>query len=743
MADVVEVIHKITYDIDDRALQNVNGIVQQQMRELARLTDTLRNYQRQLNSTRSITAIDDLGRKIDTVTKQINVNVVRSKTLVEQFGSGLLKGLGIDTDIESNVAKFFKPLGEHLFKIKDQGKEASGSIASIGEKLLSFSNVAPPAIGIAIALARELYNLATAASEAEIAHNSFIASLKNTADNTNLNIRNQVGTVDRFQKLINFAKDDASRKNFINELKKLYPAELSNKKDTDFTGAGAKALFSDLRTRVANTQRLQGFNDAYLQLNEELNKAKEAMAKTSSALQKALERQSQLSNRKENDADKKQINAIVNYLKEKVKRQQEFINNIKAIQNNASSYAANLPTLSNAPPQTSYDNTPATYIQQTRTQITKSQPAEEKLPSEMKSLATGKVELKVTYEPIEVTAKEVPGVKFPRVSLRTQGEQRIAYLKTVRDQSKNNLSLAQDELKNAKKNDAPEAEIKQLKTKVKEARRILQEDRSALRKEQGENLKQYIDGYKQITQAAVDAYQTITDAQIRALDKEIEIRQKRVDAATKLAERGNTEVLRIEEERLNKAQKKREEIARKQMIVNAALAVSNAIVGVAETATTGPAAIVLIPAVIAAIIAGYAAVSAVTKESAEQAFADGVVGYKGKGGPRDDMNRVWISSGESVITAEGTAKNRALLESINKGAQFSMLAPQLNPMYQLQSPAGGGYASRGEMHTLEKKMDTLIDAVSANGTTVHANVDERGLSLMTVKQVKRDQNRFR
>ena len=117
--------------------------------------------------------------------------------------------------------------------------------------------------------------------------------------------------------------------------------------------------------------------------------------------------------------------------------------------------------------------------------------------------------------------------------------------------------------------------------------------------------------------------------------------------------RDSVEALKIEEDRLQKAQEMRAQFARRQQAVNAAITVSNAIAAVARAALEGGGfgSVATIAALLAALAAGYAAV---TSMSNDNAYADGVVDFKGKGGPRDDANWVRISSGESVITAEGT-----------------------------------------------------------------------------------------
>lgn len=48
-------------------------------------------------------------------------------------------------------------------------------------------------------------------------------------------------------------------------------------------------------------------------------------------------------------------------------------------------------------------------------------------------------------------------------------------------------------------------------------------------------------------------------------------------------------------------------------------------------------------------------------------FAQGVIDLKGQGGPKSDTIQARLSPGESVITAEGTRRNRGILEDINRG----------------------------------------------------------------------------
>lgn len=185
-------------------------------------------------------------------------------------------------------------------------------------------------------------------------------------------------------------------------------------------------------------------------------------------------------------------------------------------------------------------------------------------------------------------------------------------------------------------------------------------------------IQQEKDAFKTITDAAIQSYGIILQAQINAADAEIAIRQQRVNAAIELAKDGNEEVLKIEQERLEESIKQREKYAQRQAAISAALTISQSVLAIATAAgESGAGAIVIVPAVIAAIAAGFAAVTALSKESTP-GFKDGVVDLQGEGTGKSDSIAARLSKGESVITAEATQKNKAVLMAMNNGAVFTM-----------------------------------------------------------------------
>lgn len=243
-----------------------------------------------------------------------------------------------------------------------------------------------------------------------------------------------------------------------------------------------------------------------------------------------------------------------------------------------------------------------------------------------------------------------------------------------------------------------------------------------------------IDAYKSLTHAVADGAKQIIDIQNEQLDREISIREKRIDVALKLAERGNTEALRIEEQRLNEALKQREINAKKQQEINAALALSDSIVAVAKAASeSGAGAIVIVPAVIAAIIAGYAAITAATKNSTElSSFAEGVENFNGKGTGTSDSNVVRISRGESVLTAKATQMYSGIPTMMNKGVfpKFADVA--------MRSDA----ASKIDLDKTNKKLDGVIEAIGGLQFKAENKLDGYGVTQTIQTNMKLDRRRF-
>lgn len=270
-----------------------------------------------------------------------------------------------------------------------------------------------------------------------------------------------------------------------------------------------------------------------------------------------------------------------------------------------------------------------------------------------------------------------------------------------------------------------------------------QDDKKRIKEEN----KKFFEYYQKGAEAAAKGLQELYERRVKYIDADIAKQKEAVKSARELAAQGNTDVLKAEEEKLAALNREREKFVRRQQVLNAGLALSNAVVAVAKAAAeSGPLFPAVIPALIASLIAGYGFVSAATKKASSEGFADGVVGYNGRGGPRDDANWVRISSGESVITAAGTQKNKLLLQAINDGANFRFINPMLPDMLPvLQQPASTGqnnYASAKDLKSLEKKLDEVVYAIEGNKLRQNIFFNEQGVGIMTEKAINKNRKRW-
>lgn len=229
-----------------------------------------------------------------------------------------------------------------------------------------------------------------------------------------------------------------------------------------------------------------------------------------------------------------------------------------------------------------------------------------------------------------------------------------------------------------------------------------------------------IDLYTELAQTAQQAYSIIARAQQAQYEAEISIRERRVRDAQELAERGNTEVLKYEQQRLDESIRQKEAAARKEVAINAALQLSYAIAGVAKAALDGGGlfAPATIAAFIAALAAGFATVSSLAPP--DTGFYEG--GYTGDGGKYQPAGVV--HRGEFVMDAENTKKFRPQLEAMHAG-KFEL------PLLASPAMVNNHYASKQELTGVEAKLDKLIEATEATHTKVNARVDKDGLAIIT------------
>jgi len=201
----------------------------------------------------------------------------------------------------------------------------------------------------------------------------------------------------------------------------------------------------------------------------------------------------------------------------------------------------------------------------------------------------------------------------------------------------------------------------------------IEQEQSDKRKQ---NVLDYIDLLSQASETIFSVFNTINDAQIAAIDKQIDAQSKRIDKAKDLAEKGNADLLQIEQNRLDQLEAKKRKAAERQILINRAQQISAQLLAVAQIAAseagTGPAAPFLIPLAIASVIASMAAgfVEAQALEKGTQFvdkeahFGYGVdkVPAMSSSGKMYKLNR-----GEAVITKGRNAEYRDVINGVHNG----------------------------------------------------------------------------
>lgn len=670
MADVTEVIHRISYEVNKDAFDNATKAIQLQIVELDRLKVQLNHYRRTLDSELRISSmgIDNISRSMSMMATNIEKKIGKTSGLLRQLGNGVLKGLDISDDVESLVTNIVKPLKEELNNL---GKTGELSFKNITSSFTSFTGILDIGINLISYVGNKLMQTNEGVADWREELESTKDLVKEMADEASASIGNVTAL---FEVLSSLNTTYTQKKNAIAELRTEYGTYLQHLSDEELLAGKIGNAYNAIITSIYRRAQAQAYYNKYVRLLGE----------------------------------EEDIRGQIDVLKQRLPKQEHYVEKDGKRYENF----------------TYYDGAKGQEISETFEEIRKLEKEFGQKASERYSyFEKFKQLIAVFYEPGDGIRQSI-SENETRVIKRNQQE-----------------SLHPIETFGSKKNEQPVfSQVDVPEVKIPDSKEEDDKRRDKIRNQ--------VRDYAELAQAAADAYNKILQVQIDTLDKEISLREKRVAEAKKLAERGNTEALRLEEERLHKAQQQRENFARRQQAVNAAITVSNAIAAVARAALEGGGfgSVATIAALIAALAAGYAAVTSLSSDSGDS-FAGGVIDYKGKGGPKDDKNWVRISSGESIITAEGTKKHRALLEAINNGSQLQLTDTALPFMMPAFRSPGvgiqGQYASANDMQRLETKLDEVVDAIEGNKLKQDIFFNEQGVGIMTECAIQRNRRRWK
>ena len=262
-----------------------------------------------------------------------------------------------------------------------------------------------------------------------------------------------------------------------------------------------------------------------------------------------------------------------------------------------------------------------------------------------------------------------------------------------------------------------------------------------------EMLKQI--GYFQgLEKAIIDALQKMIAMKIAETDNHIAQQEKRIAATKEIADRGNAQVLELEQKRLDELNKKRENYVRQQQGLAAIELVANTAIAVSKAAAQGGvAAGVTIAAALIALVAGLASARSIASQAA---FYEG--GYTGDGNPREESGAVGkrpyiYHKAEFVMDHKKTRQFRDIFEDIHGGKvdlkewkQKVHLFDSLGGMQMFMNKAPYQASPQVnniiQLKSLEGKFDDLNNTFKS--LRLGLNVDENGFTTFMQKHISRD-----
>ncbi|MBN8670359.1 MAG: hypothetical protein J0L80_06715 [Chitinophagales bacterium] len=752
MSDIIEVTHRINYDVNDASLQNAAKAIRSQIDELARLNAQLNDYTKQFNALMQTQSdgMDRLGKKVDVLNGQLIASASKTQSVLSSVFKGFKDGMGLKDTLQGSVAKYVEDVKSKFSSLTKASAETSKSISGM------WSATSTATAGAAGKTASSLLNLGK----------SLVSTTGLLGLGVNLLLtfgEEMLSAGDKTEKL-NVALEESAK--FSRELGQAAGSEIAKL-------ISLKSKVEDIT--LSYDKRLQAAKDLqqlYPEYFGNLSKEEIMAGKVADAYDRVSQSIIAVAKNKVYQAQLESLVSRYTELEDSVRKEEDRTNTKlhKTIDSKTG-----LPVYNIYEPG-SKNSLGTNYVQPTDQPRQASRNVPLQPVDNSPKLDTNKVsgdlitmtgllyQIKSVLANISDNDKNLPKPKLASVgSANTSSDKRGAEVRpkltipiptnpdeeNIPDEfnttKKSNLDVETEESRKLKADTAAAKEKDRLEAEEKKR----QEEALVARKV---HTQQMIDDYKNFASEAIKAINAVYEAQLKMLDKEIEMRKERVSKAEELAERGNTEILRMEKEQLEKAQAEREKKAKQQLQLNAliqasnqAVALSEAIGAIVSAAAKGdPYTIALrVAAAVAALVAGIASLTGAFSNA--HAYADGVVDFKGKGGPRDDANWVRISSGESVITAEGTRNNRQLLEAINSGAKLQFMNPALAftmPAFASPDSSVQRFASRYDLKTVETKLDGVINAIEDNRMKQNIYFNEHGVGIMTERAVRKTKQRW-
>jgi tape measure domain-containing protein len=258
-------------------------------------------------------------------------------------------------------------------------------------------------------------------------------------------------------------------------------------------------------------------------------------------------------------------------------------------------------------------------------------------------------------------------------NLQEELDLNIANIKKKAEQEANNPPLVVVEQQAFRKSVFLKADLEILKARKdfnEKIKKLDEEGTDVTITESEKRTDQVFADIQKITNAIFDLTRAIIDSQLIQTEAQISAQEERIEAAKSIAEKGNADILELEQKRLDDLERQRAKYVRQVQNLAVIEVAANSAIAIAQAAVAGKgyASAVTIAATLIAMAAGFAQARA-QAQSAVAGFEKG--GYTGDGGRKQEAGVV--HKGEFVINAEKTKKYRPLLEAIHLGRNPNLL----------------------------------------------------------------------
>lgn len=295
-----------------------------------------------------------------------------------------------------------------------------------------------------------------------------------------------------------------------------------------------------------------------------------------------------------------------------------------------------------------------------------------RIQEQSKLLSEGKVSYQEYQKALTQIARDEAHERFIIEERFLKAEIKIRSLKLANDKT-----LTDDQIIKLKD------EIRKLEQELADAQKgdIIGGNKDDGTKKKLDTVSKYAVAIGSVIESVISFWQKANEAEQKALDRSIALQEKRVDAAQRIADRGNAQYLKGEVDRLNELNVARENAARKQLGIDAALQASQVLVGITgaiskiATPGIGTAEVIAdIGLIIGALATGYGLVKSL--QNNQPKFFVGTKSLELGGNPigRDTIP-VMAHQGEAIIP---TATNNEYRQTVAAVYDKTVPAKDLN-----------------------------------------------------------------